>query len=75
MVCEALARLRADAADGSGRVLILNLHAHVSGQPFRIRYVDEILAALAEAQDVWVATTGEVVDWYRSHYLAEEHAR
>jgi allantoinase len=65
MVIEALSRLRTDGADGSGRLLVLNLHAHVSGQPFRIRYVDQVLRALSSADGVWVATAGEIVDWYR----------
>jgi allantoinase len=72
MVIESLARLRADGSEGSGRLLILNLHAHVSGQPFRVKYVDRVLAALADASDVWIATTGQVVNWYRSQCLAPE---
>jgi allantoinase len=65
MVIEALARLRTDGAGGSGRLLVLNLHAHVSGQPFRIRYVDEVLRALSSAGGVWMATAGEIADWYQ----------
>jgi hypothetical protein len=64
MVKEAVAHLVSDAARGSGRVLLLNLHAHVSGQPFRIRYVEEAVGALAGAQGVWLATPSEVVDCY-----------
>jgi allantoinase len=72
MVIESLARLRADGSDGSGRVLILNLHAHVSGQPFRVKYVDRALAALAAADDVWIATPGRIVESYRGQSLASE---
>jgi peptidoglycan/xylan/chitin deacetylase (PgdA/CDA1 family) len=66
IVLDSLARLREDAAHGSGRLLILNLHAHISGQPFRIRYVEEVLRAMAAAEDVWLTTTGAIVDWYQS---------
>jgi peptidoglycan/xylan/chitin deacetylase (PgdA/CDA1 family) len=72
MVLESLAQLREDGANGSGRVLILNLHAHISGQPFRIRYVEEVLHALAAAEDVWLTTTGEVADWYQSSLSAAQ---
>lgn len=64
MVNEAVVRLAADGARGSGRVLLLNLHAHVSGQPFRIRYVDDVFAALTRMKGAWLASPEEVVDWY-----------
>ena len=66
MVHDALVRLVADGAGRSGRLLLLNLHAHVSGQPFRIRYVDEVLASLTREPGAWIATPREVVDWYLS---------
>jgi peptidoglycan/xylan/chitin deacetylase (PgdA/CDA1 family) len=65
MVLAALACLVRDGATGSGRVLVLNLHAHVSGQPFRIRAVEAVLAALASTEGVWLTTTGQVADAYR----------
>jgi allantoinase len=65
LVLAALACLVRDGATGSGRVLVLNLHAHVSGQPFRIRAVESVLEALSSTPGVWLATTGQVADAYR----------
>jgi allantoinase len=65
MVLAALACLVRDGAKGSGRVLVLNLHAHVSGQPFRIRAVEATLDAVSSTDGVWMATTGDVADAYQ----------
>lgn len=54
------------AADIGGRVLTLSLKAHLSGQPFRARYVREFLSYARSRPDVWFATACEVVDSYRS---------
>jgi allantoinase len=59
----ALDRLCLDGSD-QGRILVLNLHAHVSGQPFRIKYVHEALAAIAANKQVWLATGSEIVNWF-----------
>jgi peptidoglycan/xylan/chitin deacetylase (PgdA/CDA1 family) len=65
MAIESLERLHRDGAE-TGRLLILNLHAHVSGQPFRIRYVDAVLDAIRHQDNVWVTTGDEIVKWYLS---------
>lgn len=49
----------------SGGVLTVSLRAHLSGQPFRARYVREFLAAAADRSGVWPATAAEVVDGIR----------
>lgn len=47
------------------RMVVLNLHPYLCGQPFRIRYLREALAHLREAEDhVWFAQTGDIVDWF-----------
>jgi allantoinase len=75
MVREALDRLCADGSE-HGRVMLLNLHAHVSGQPFRIKYVTELLAAIAGHEGVWTATGSEIVDWFtrQGHEEPAAHA-
>lgn len=64
MVIESFDRLYEDGAT-SGRLLVLNLHPFVIGQPFRIRHLAAVLAHIVRRPDVWLATGGEVVDWYR----------
>jgi peptidoglycan/xylan/chitin deacetylase (PgdA/CDA1 family) len=63
MVIESFDRLYEDGAQ-SGRVLALALHPYLVGQPFRIRYLERALAHIAARDDVWLATGGEIVDWY-----------
>ena len=62
MVCAAAARLAQDGRDGAGRVLVLNLHAHISGQPFRIRAVREVLRTLSAIDGAWITTTAAIVE-------------
>ena len=49
----------------NGRLLALNLHPWLIGQPFRIRYLDDALGYMMRHQGVWAATGTEIVDWYR----------
>jgi peptidoglycan/xylan/chitin deacetylase (PgdA/CDA1 family) len=48
----------------SGRLLVLNLHPFVIGQPFRIKYLKRALAHVLGHEEVWCATGGEIIDWY-----------
>jgi allantoinase len=65
MVTESFDRLWIDA-ETSGRLLILNLHPYVIGQPFRIRYLAQAVEHIASRANVWLATAGEVAEWYRA---------
>jgi peptidoglycan/xylan/chitin deacetylase (PgdA/CDA1 family) len=58
-------RLHAEGAENP-RLLTLNLHPYLCGQPFRIRYLREALAHLRAADGVWFARAGEIVDWFAS---------
>ena len=49
----------------NGRLLVLNLHPWLIGQPFRIDYLDEALGYIMRHQGVWAASGSEIVDWYR----------
>ncbi len=49
----------------NGRVMVLNLHPWLIGQPFRIKYLDEALATMVARQGVWAATGSEIIDWYQ----------
>ncbi len=50
----------------NGRVLGLNLHPWLIGQPFRIGFLDEALGHMMRRQGVWSATGTEIIDWYKS---------
>ncbi len=64
LVKAAVAELWSDGA-GSGRLVVLCLHAHVSGQPFRIKYATDVLESIVSLPDVWLATGSEIDEWHR----------
>ena len=51
----------------SGRLLVLNLHPWLIGQPFRIGYLDDALSYIMGHQGVWAAAGSQIVDWYQGH--------
>ena len=55
--------------DGSsnGRLMVLNLHPWLIGQPFRIGVLDDAFGHIMRRQGVWAATGSEIIDWYRGH--------
>ncbi|MDE2837857.1 MAG: polysaccharide deacetylase family protein [Chloroflexota bacterium] len=53
-----------EEAAGSGRVFALNLHPFLMGQPFRLKYLDRVLAHVCSRPNVWLATGSEIIDWY-----------
>ena len=54
-------------ADGEKhpRMLVLNLHPWLIGQPWRISYLDAVLADLKRREGVWFATAGEIAECWR----------
>jgi hypothetical protein len=50
----------------SARVMALCLHPFIINQPFRPRYLEEVLAYIASHEDVWLTTADEVADHYVS---------
>jgi allantoinase len=66
MLREGFERLYRDGAR-NGRLLVLHLHPWLSGQPFRIRYLDGALGAMLRRQGVWAAHGAAIIDWYRRH--------
>ena len=53
--------------DQNGRLLVLNVHPWLIGQPFRIRYMDGTLAYIMGRPGVWAASGSEIIDWYRQN--------
>ncbi|MGE3148769.1 MAG: polysaccharide deacetylase family protein [Pseudorhodoplanes sp.] len=49
-----------------GRVLAICLHTFLMGQPFRAKHLEEALRYILGHEGVWMATAGELNDWYRS---------
>ena len=57
--------LRADGA-ATGRLLALNWHPWLIGQPFRAGSAEAALAHMVQAGGVWPATGSQIIDWYQS---------
>ena len=51
----------------NGRVLVLNLHPWLIGQPFRIGFLDAALETMRRRQGVWAAHGSAIVDWFQQH--------
>ena len=66
LLSESIDRLYRDGVR-NGRLLGLNLHPWLIGQPFRIGYLDDALGTMMHRQGVWAATGAEIIDWYRQH--------
>lgn len=56
-------QLRAEGAD-SLRVMGIGIHPFLVGQPFRAKHFERALAHIASHDDVWLATSDEIADWY-----------
>ena len=55
-----------DGAD-NGRLLTINVHPWLVGQPFRIGYLEDALGHIMGHQGVWAASGSEIIDWYRDN--------
>ena len=51
---------------GTGRVMCIALHPHLTGAPHRIRALDRALAHIRSHDGVWFATGAEIIDAYRA---------
>jgi allantoinase len=69
-VIDACALLRAEAAEEGGRILSLNLHPWVIGQPHRIGYLERVLEAVTAHADVWCAGPSQILDAWRAQQPA-----
>ncbi len=60
----------------SGRVMCVSLHPFVSGQPHRVKYLDEILTYALSHEGVWQATADEIAEYYIVNYYDQsvEHS-
>jgi len=53
---------------GSGRMMNVGLHPHVSGRAFRVRAVREFLEFAKTLPGVWFAKREEVASWYLANH-------
>jgi allantoinase len=60
-----------DEGGDQGRVLAINVHPYIIGQPHRIRFFDRAISYICGHTDVWKATGEEIADWYYAHHYDE----
>ncbi|WP_309053561.1 polysaccharide deacetylase family protein [Streptomyces sp.] len=63
IVKDQLDQLYADSAH-SGRVMALALHPFVTGQAFRMKYLDQALEYVVNHPGVWTTTSDDIADHY-----------
>jgi allantoinase len=61
-VCDACDFLLNEAQTQGGRILALNIHPWLLGQPHRIAYLEKALAYITSKPEVWSASAGEILD-------------
>lgn len=66
LLTEAFDVMYSDGAK-NGRVLAINIHPWLIGQPHRIKYLDSALAHMCRRAGVWKATGEEITNWYVQH--------
>ncbi len=59
-VCDACDLLLNEAEHHGGRMLALNIHPWLLGQPHRIAHFEQLLAYLTSKSDIWFATGSEI---------------
>jgi len=61
-VCDACDFLLKEAEVSGGRILSLNLHPWLMGQPHRIAHLEQALDYITSRSGVWPATPGEILE-------------
>ncbi len=65
-VKDQLDTLHAEAGTQGGRIMALTIHPWMSGQPHRIRFLEQVLDYLTSKSGVWTATASEILDSWKS---------
>lgn len=66
-ICDQFDVLYEDGAK-TGRVMSICLHPFLIGHPHRSKHFEKALGHITSRRDVWVATGGEIADWYNKNY-------
>ena len=59
--------LETEASEQGGRILSLNIHPWLMGQPHRIKHLERVLENLSARSSVWSAGAGEICSAWSSH--------
>jgi hypothetical protein len=65
-VCDACDFLRREASDSGGRILALNIHPWLLGQPHRIGKLEAALDYIMRQDGIWSAHPGDILAAWRA---------
>ena len=64
-ICHACDFLLDEANEQGGRILSLNIHPWMLGQPHRIGKLERVLEYITSKPEVWSASASEILNEYR----------
>ena len=64
-ICDACDFLLAESEDQGGRILALNIHPWMLGQPHRIGKLEEVLDYVTSQKAVWSAPANEILSYFK----------
>ena len=70
---DAFNRLHMEGAERA-KVMAIAIHPYISGQPHRIRYLEEVYDHLRQQEGVLFMTGAEILEWYRGTTIARKSA-
>ena len=65
-ICDACDFLLAEASEQGGRILSLNIHPWMLGQPHRIGKLEEVFEYVTSHPDIWCATASDILNEYKA---------
>jgi hypothetical protein len=63
-ICDACDFLLQETENQGGRILALNLHPWMLGQPHRIKKLEQVLDYITSQPGVWSASAGDILDTF-----------
>lgn len=66
-ICDACDFLLAESAAQGGRILALNLHPWMLGQPHRIKRLEQVLEYITAQPGVWSVGAGDILDAFKNN--------
>lgn len=51
--------------DGNAKVMTIEIHPYLTGQPHRSKYLDNVLEYITDHDHVWKTTLGEISEYYK----------
>lgn len=70
-VCDACDFLIEESKTQGGRILALNIHPWLMGQPHRIQFLEMALAYIMDKAEIWAASAGQIQRYWQTQQKAK----